>query len=131
MAIVSKLAEAIAHEEGFYVPGSLPNRDNNPGDLRHSPHSFHSADAPDAIGEIDTPADGWADLVRQLDLYADPQHHPGMTVAQAIYDWAPPSENNSAGYLAYVVKGLSCSSDTLLTDALKIPVIGAYADEPA
>jgi hypothetical protein len=27
---VSKLAEAIAHREGFYVPGSIPNRSNNP-----------------------------------------------------------------------------------------------------
>src|SRR5208283_3084446 len=123
--IPPRLAELIAAEEGYGIPGALPTRNHNPGDLRHSPHSFHSSDAPDAIGQIDTPADGWADLVRQLALYADPQHHPGMTVAQAIYDWAPPSENNSAGYLAYVVKGLGVSSDTLLVDAMLIPGIGA------
>ena len=112
---MSKLAEAIAHEEGFYVPGSLPNRDNNPGDLRHSPHSFHSSDAPDAIGKIDTVADGWSDLNRQLKIYADR----GLTVAQCIYEYAPPSENDSAGYLAYVVNYVGCTSDTLVSDILK------------
>ena len=116
---MSKLGEAIAREEGFYVPGSLPNRDNNPGDLRHSPHSFHTSDAPDAIGQIDTIADGWADLERQLELYAGR----GLTLAQAIYEWAPPSENDSAAYLAYVIAylGPPANSDMLVSDALKIP----------
>src|SRR5208282_3598486 len=98
---MSKLAEAIAHEEGFFIPGSLPNRDNNPGDLRHSPHSFHSVDAPDAIGQIDTSTDGWADLERQLALYV--KDDSTITLAQAIYKWAPPTENNSSAYLTYVV----------------------------
>ena len=30
---VNALAEAIATAEGFYVPGSRPQRDNNPGDM--------------------------------------------------------------------------------------------------
>lgn len=116
---MSKLAEAIAHEEGFYIDGTLPNRNHNPGDLRHSPHSFHTADAPDAIGQIDTVADGWADLERQLEIYASR----GLTLGQAIYEWAPPTENDSAAYLAYVIKylGPPANSDMLVTDALKIP----------
>jgi hypothetical protein len=115
---MSKLAEAIAHEEGYYVPGSLPNRDNNPGDLRHSPHSFHSADSPDAIGQIDSAADGWEDLERQLEIYANR----GFTLSQAIFEWAPPTENDSAGYLAYVVNylGPPATSDMLVSDALKL-----------
>ena len=113
---VSKLAQLIATEEGYGIPGSVPTRNDNPGDLRWSPHSFHTADSPDGIGQIDTVADGWADLERQLTLYAER----GLTVAQAIYEFAPPSENNSAAYLAYVVKGLGCSSDTLVRDALLI-----------
>jgi hypothetical protein len=117
---VTKLAEAIAHEEGFYVPGSLPNRDNNPGDLRHSPHSFHTADAPDAIGKIDTVVDGWADLERQLEIYAKR----GLTLGQAIYEWAPPTENDSAAYLAYVLKylGPPANTDMLVSDALQLGV---------
>ena len=124
--MIPRIAELIAREEGYGIPGALPTRDNNPGDLRHSPHSFHTADAPEAIGQIDSPADGWADLVRELDLYASR----GLTVAQAIYEWAPPNENNTAGYLAYVVNGLGVSADTLLSEAIQIPGIGAYADEP-
>ena len=123
--MISRFCELIAQEEGYGIPGAVPTRFHNPGDLRHSPHSFHTADSPDAIGQIPTAAEGWADLVRQVDLYAAR----GLTVAQAIYDWAPPNENNTPQYLAYVVAGLGCSSDTLLSEALKIPGIGVYPDE--
>jgi hypothetical protein len=130
-----KIARLIAIEEGFYIPGTLPNRNHNPGDLRHSPHSFHSKDAPDAIGQIDSDEDGWEDLIEELDFYAslrpgDPRNRPapGLTVAQAVFEYAPPNENNSAGYLSFVlngaphegISGLGCSSDTLLADALQI-----------
>jgi hypothetical protein len=120
------IAELIAKEEGYGIPGALPTRDNNPGDLRHSPHSFHAADSPDAIGQISTAEEGWADLVRQLDIYAQR----GLTVAQSIYEWAPPSENDTGQYIAYVVAGLGVPGDTLLSAALQIPGKGVYADEP-
>jgi hypothetical protein len=113
---MSKLALLIAREEGFYVPGTVPNRDNNPGDLRHSPHSFHTMDHLDGVGEIDSEADGWGDLERQLLLYADR----GLTLGQAIYKLAPPGENNSAAYLAYVCTGLGCASTISVRDALLI-----------
>lgn len=113
---MSKLAELIANEEGFNVPGSVPNRDHNPGDLRHSPHSEHTAEDPDGIGIEDSDADGWADLERQLQLFAAR----GLTLAQAIYKFAPPTENDSAQYLKYVCDGLGCTSDTLVSDALLI-----------
>jgi hypothetical protein len=113
---MSLLAQLIAKEEGYGVPGALPTRSNNPGDLRHSPHSSHAGD-PDAIGQIDTIADGWMDLERQLQLYADR----GMTLQQAIFEFAPPTENNSQQYLNYVCQGLGCTPDTLVSDALKIP----------
>lgn len=113
---MSKLAQLIAKEEGFDVPGSLPNRDNNPGDLRHSPHSFHTTDAPDAIGKIANIQLGWADLERQLQLYGER----GLTLREAIYEFAPPSENNSEQYLEFVCNGLGCGSDVPVTDALKI-----------
>lgn len=113
---MSKLARLIAQEEGFNVPGSIPNRDHNPGDLRHSPHSFHTAAAPDAIGQIDDDADGWADLEHQLNLYA----LRGMTLAQMVEEYAPPSENNSAAYLDYVCNGLPLPSTATVAQALEI-----------
>jgi hypothetical protein len=113
---MSKLAQLIAKEEGFYVEGSIPNRDNNPGDLRHSPHADHSGEGPDDIGVIDTSADGWADLERQLRLYAER----GLTLRQAIYEFAPPSENDSEQYLNFICLGLGCQPDISVTDALKL-----------
>jgi hypothetical protein len=113
---MTKLAQLIAKEEGYGIPGDVPTRLNNPGDLRHSPHSFHTASDANAIGQIDSVADGWADLERQLQLYADR----GLTLEQAIYEFAPPEENNSAAYLAYVCKGLGCASTIPMEDALKI-----------
>jgi hypothetical protein len=126
--LIPRIAELIAKEEGYGIPGALPTRDNNPGDLRHSPHSFHLPSAPNAIGQIDSPAYGWDDLVRQLNLYVE--ENPNITVAGAVYCYAPPTENNSEGYLTYVINGLGCNGETLLSDALKIPGIHAYADEP-
>jgi hypothetical protein len=115
---MSKLAQLIAQEEGFNVPGSVPNRDNNPGDLRHSPHSFHTTAAPNAIGQIDTVADGWADLERQLELYAQR----GLTLREAIYEFAPPEENNSEAYLDYVCSGLNMPDSFTVAQALQVPV---------
>ena len=113
---MSKLARLIAQEEGFGIPGSIPTTHNNPGDLRHSPHSTHSPDDPNAIGEINTPEDGWADLERQLQLYAERN----MTLRDTIYEYAPPSENNSERYLNFVCDGLGCTPDTPVAEALKI-----------
>lgn len=111
---MSKLAHLIAQEEGFNVHGSLPQRDNNPGDLRHSPHSFHSGD-PNAIGRIDTPEDGWADLERQLELFAQR----GLTLQEAIYAFAPPSENDTERYLEYVCTGLGLPQTASVAEALE------------
>ena len=110
-----KLAALIAEEEGFGVPGTLPTRNHNPGDLRHSPHSDHPGD-PNAIGAIDTDEHGWADLERQLEIYA--AH--SMTLRAAIYAFAPPNENNSERYLNFVCQGLGCSPDIPVAEALKI-----------
>jgi hypothetical protein len=114
---MSKLANLISKEEGFGIIGSLPTRNNNPGDLRHSPHSQHNANDPNGIGIIDNATDGWADLERQLKIYAER----GMTLAQAIAEYAPPNENNSAQYLAFVCAGLGCDSSISMTEALAIP----------
>src|SRR5215471_15765462 len=47
--VVSRLSEAIARAEGFYVSGSIPQRQNNPGDLT----------AGGTIMTFATAADGW------------------------------------------------------------------------
>lgn len=108
-----------ATEEGFFIPGSLPNRDNNPMDLRHSPHSGHAGDH-NAIGQIDTTTDGWSDAERQAQLWAER----GYTLKQAIYTEAPPGVdgNNAANYLAFVIAGFSgrVNADTPMSQVLDI-----------
>lgn len=113
---MSKLAQLISKQEGFGIPGSVPTRDSNPGDLRHAPHASHDGEGPNDIGIETNAVEGWADLERQLQLYADR----GLTLAQAIYEFAPPTENNSAAYLNYVCTGLGCVPTISVADALKI-----------
>ena len=128
----SKLATLIAHNEGFGVPGAIPTLRNNPGDLRHSPHSTHPTGEPNAIGTIDTVDHGWEDLERQLLIYSqrwvsiDPatklpvQDHL-MTLHDLAYTYAPPGDGNpTAAYLDTLCKGLELSPYVLVSDALKI-----------
>lgn len=112
---LSKLAVLIATREGFYVPGSLPQRMNNPGDLEAAPHGTHVPGTP--FVKEDSAADGWADLQRQLNLFAQR----GLTLQEAIYTYAPPTENDSAAYLKFVCDGLGCTADTPVAQALAIP----------
>ena len=119
MPAKTRLATLIAAEEGFFTSGTLPNRNLNPGDLRHSPHASHLPGDPDGIGVEDSIDDGWADLERQLQLDASR----GMTIQQAIYSWAPPSENNTAKYLTDVINGFGglVDENTPLSQVLLIP----------
>lgn len=112
---MSLLARLIAKEEGFGVPGAIPTTHNNPGDLEHAPGETH--DGPCPIGSFADMASGWAMLERQLRLEADR----GLTLEQLIYCYAPPSQNNSAAYLKNVCAGLGLQSNTLVSEALKLP----------
>jgi hypothetical protein len=112
----SKLADAIAHEEGYYVEGSLPQRNNNPGDLRHGNGETHPDNQPDAVGAFATPALGWAALERQLVLDSNRD----WTVQQLIYSYAPPSENNTQQYLDYVCQYVGCTPSTPVSAALSL-----------
>lgn len=119
---MTKLAQLIAKEEGFFKSGSLPQRRKNPGDLKHSPHSQHPGGAghENDVGTIDTVSHGWEDLERQLQIDAGR----GLTLRQAIYSWAPASDgNNPTRYLADVVAGFhspAVTPDTPLKQVLLI-----------
>ncbi len=119
---MTRLAQLIAQMEGFFQPGTIPALRHNPGDLRHSPHSTHPQD-PNDIGTIDTDADGWADLERQLQIDAGR----GLTLQQTIFEWAPASDNNNpAQYLSFVLEGFggAVSPNTPLAQVLLIQVQG-------
>lgn len=100
---------------------TVPTRDNNPLDLRHSPHSSHVGEDPNGIGIIDTIADGWTDAERQLQIYAER----GMTLESMIAIFAPPTENDTGAYLEFVCNGLGMSPDAPVAQALTIPAVSA------
>src|SRR5208282_4855431 len=109
-------ARLFAQREGFGKAGALPTRDNNPGDLRHAPGASHEPGNPDGIASFKTVAEGWAALDRQLSLYAER----GLTLQQAVYRFAPPSENDSTAYLQFICKGLNCPAQTPMAAVIKV-----------
>jgi hypothetical protein len=73
--LIQRLAEAIARYEGFYVPGSVPQRLNSPGDLIFArqpgakPHPITGRDGKvRTYAEFPTSDAGWEALRRQIRL---------------------------------------------------------------
>lgn len=70
--IVPALAKAIAHREGFYKPGTLPQTHNNPGSLvfRHQRGALPGSTGrgPIPFARFRTADDGWRALERDLRL---------------------------------------------------------------
>ena len=109
------LLEAIAREEGFYVEGSRAQRAHNPGDIEWgkfaSAHGALHGDPRFAV--FPTPADGFNALRALLQTsYAQ------FTLQEAIYRYAPPSENDSDQYLKNICEMTGLSPDSNVGKAL-------------
>lgn len=92
-----KLASAIASAEGFFIPNSVPARDNNPGDERAAPWLADGKPGADGFFHFGCPAQGIAGLYHQIALNVAR----GFSLRKLVYTWAPPSDgNNSANYLS-------------------------------
>jgi len=135
---MTKLATLIAKMEGYGKPGAIPTVRNNPGDLRHSPHSEHPGGPAhkDDIGTIDTPEHGWEDLDFEITLIL--KEHPRLTLhdfvaGQRVQDgtivpggypgWAPAGDgsNQPMIYSRYLATGLGLSISDPLAIAVTIP----------
>ena len=82
-------AQAIAHAEGFGVPGAIPTVRNNPGDLK-MPSTFPE------ITTYPTPEDGWQALYGQLDYInsgRSPYYSASMTIAEMGRVWTATEQN--------------------------------------
>src|SRR5580704_9465723 len=101
---MSTLMEAIAREEGWLNPNSRPRRNNNPGDIEWGKFAkAHGADSvetpignePARFAHFPDPTTGFQAMraLLQAPSYA------GKTVAAVIYEWAPPSENDTQAYI--------------------------------
>ncbi len=62
MSLTDSIAQAIAKQEGFYVPNSLAQRNNNPGNLR----TWGSNPIVSGYAQFATPDAGWNALYSQI-----------------------------------------------------------------
>ena len=112
------LIEAIAHEEGFYADGppNRPQRNLNPGDLEWHPwmRAFGSHVGDPRFAIFPSAEQGFAALkhLLQLPLYK------GKTIAQAIWIFAPGSENNTQAYVRNVCSWTEQQPDTVIDGIL-------------
>jgi len=80
---IARIADAIAFAEGYFVSGSRPRRNNNPGDLEHDVTGKGVGfDGPYVV--YATPEDGRDALERQVRLMFGGSHvyNPRMTIAE-------------------------------------------------
>lgn len=103
-AVVSKISDAIANAEGFFVKGSKPARNNNPGNL-----TSNIGGAPAAVGKDGmfnvylTPADGWSALNAQVRLMLNGKskiYNPEMTIHQVAQKYTTTEQSIWASNVA-------------------------------
>lgn len=117
--LVESLSEAIAYAEGYYIEGSRPNRNNNPGDLTVDiTGTGVGFDGPFVV--YGSAYDGWQALRRQIEKMIDGTssiYNRSMSILEIasrytttqVQSWA----NNVAGYLGV---DTSVTLDSLLND---------------
>lgn len=113
MCLIDALANAIATAEGFFVNGSLPNRNNNPGDLRAAPWLQHPVVGA-GFWQAESQASGIAGLYHQLAL----DIARGQSLRALISAWAPPSDgNNTENYINETMRRLGVQGFIIDPDA--------------
>jgi hypothetical protein len=116
---VSSLASAIAQMEGYNTPGTLAQRNNNPGNLRSGPGQVGTSGG---FAVFATPDDGWAALDNQIQVNAGR----GLTLNEffagkpGVYPGYAPSAdaNNPAAYAAFVASQTGADPNTPLNSLL-------------
>lgn len=117
--LLGRLASAIATSEGYFVLGSLPRRNNNPGDLRAAPW-LENPRIINHFVQFQSPAQGISGLYHQIALDVAR----GVSLRQLIFKWAPPSENNTDNYLKETARRVGISDvEQPLQELLEIELI--------
>jgi hypothetical protein len=103
-------AQAIAHQEGFYVFGSIPHRANNPGDLvipgwtgLSLGRERISVLKSDSIEEPFPPDGGWFRLLHELWLIESGRSHVytlDMTILEMAHKWTDTQQDDWARNVA-------------------------------
>jgi hypothetical protein len=108
--IVSRLAQAIAKAEGFFKPGSLPNRTNNPGDLKLGDLGYGTVAGKTVFSSADQ---GWSALEKQVQLMLSGQsryYSPDMTIRQIAETYT--GSDNADAWANIVASELGVDPDT-------------------
>lgn len=114
MPTLDDLANAIVRMEGYGTAGAptITNA-NNPGALRNSPYQNGTVTGPNGtFATFATYQDGYDALLYDLQQ----KQSRGLTLRDAIYTYAPPTENNTTNYLTNIVNWTGLSADAPLTD---------------
>jgi hypothetical protein len=131
-----KLAKAIATAEGFFQPGTLPNRIHNPGDMKlgdrgygveHEKTIYAKADF---NASLDDRTDGASALRRQCDAMLMGGSHvysPNDTFESLSIKWT--GGDNPGAWCKIVTDNLNVSPLTVLADWIKLAVIAATVGE--
>jgi hypothetical protein len=127
-AFVSAWAGAIATFEGFYISGSRPARNHNPGDLKYAGQP--GAVGQDSAGFAMFPDDptGWTALDNQLQAYVNEfpsyslfqimEHYLGQNVTAS--GGQTTSQGNSTTYAQAVAGALGVDPSTTLSDLVQL-----------
>jgi|ERR1700675_768350 len=117
----SRLACAIANAEGFFKKGTLPNRLNNPGDIKS--HSAHAYPGQKGLYHgyviFNTSAAGWMALLNQLDKVIEghsAHYDVNMTLRQFSKRYA-----TSPTWIRNVSRTLGVSPEMCLWEILDVP----------
>ena len=113
-----ELLEAMARQEGFYLVGTRPARNNNPGDIEDGKFArAHGAIGTDGrFAKFPTVQVGF-DAMRALLLSA----YANSTLEQMLNHYAPPCENQTNIYLQRVCEWTGFKPGDLVKSRLLSP----------
>ena len=109
--LLSRIACAVATAEGWFVKGSRPHRNNNPGNLTAS---FLTRPKDPVFVKFRSPEEGIAALYHQIAKDVTR----GLTLRQFVTKYAPPSENDTARYVRETARRTGLDPDTPLWEFL-------------
>jgi hypothetical protein len=113
MTTVQQLANSIAQMEGWNTPGTIANRNNNPGNLRYAANQVGQENTVNGkFATFATPQDGWDALTNYINSNS------GMTLRDFTYKYAPPVENDTSNFLNYLSGQTGIGPDQQLAGVL-------------
>lgn len=126
MATLQDLANAIMRQEGYGSPNA-PTITNafNPGALRNSPFAIGSVTGVNGtFAKFASYEDGYNALIWDLEQ----KQARGMSLRDAIYTYAPPTENNTSQYLTNMVSWTGIPADASLSELLNGDILTSPTD---